>query len=475
MSDALTLGSLFDGSGGFPLAALNVGIRPVWASEVEPFPILVTRTRLPSVQHLGDVSLIDGAEITPVDIVTFGSPCQDLSVAGRQQGLGGARSGLFFEAVRIIRQMREATHGRYPRYAIWENVPGAFSSNHGHDFAAVLTSLLNIKQGKEGQAGAVDVPVPPAGWADAGTILGGGCSVAWRVLDAQYFGLAQRRRRIYLICDFASQRAPEILFEPPSSPRDPQPGGQEEQNHAPTLTGSTPRSGEGVTAIAVEHHPQDSRIKVKTDGVVQTLTARMGNSPTNVPILLEATDSECSQRVFGLNSIHESRPTGGSYGYEAVVSKTLDLRGGEPCCNQGGMVVLEPVYAASKADFFTRATENQAGALLASDYTAPPVVAGVKYRPRRLTPTECARLQGFPDSWCEGLEVTDPSEEELTFWEQVWIHWNGLRGVKPRTRNQIVKWLASPGGDRAEYKLWGNGIALPVAEYVLRRLSKANK
>lgn len=141
---ALTLGSLFDGSGGFPLAALHVGIRPVWASEVEPFPILVTSTRLPEVTHLGDVNTIDGTVIEPVDIVSFGSPCQDLSVAGRQTGLAGSRSGLFFQAVRIIKEMREATNDQYPRFAVWENVPGAFSSNQGADFAAVLTSLIQV-------------------------------------------------------------------------------------------------------------------------------------------------------------------------------------------------------------------------------------------------------------------------------------------------------------------------------------------
>lgn len=475
-SSVLTLGSLFDGSGGFPLAALNVGIRPIWASEVEPFPILVTRKNLPQVVHLGDISLIDGGEIPPVDVITFGSPCQDLSVAGKQSGLAGERSGLFFDAVRIIKEMRQATHGKYPRYAVWENVPGAFSSNKGKDFAAVLTTLTQVADPTT-----PDVPIPEASWADAGVVVGGGCSVAWRVLDAQYFGLAQRRRRIFLVCDFAGNSAPEILFEPQGVSGDCEPGRSEIQNHAPDTRERPTCSGlPGRDVVVLEHHPQASRIKVKPDGVVQTLTGRMGNSDDNVPILLDQPDQQeaSSTRVFGLNSIHQNRTPGGTYGYEAVVSKTLDVKGGEPTCNQGGMIILQPqqdasdevVFAASKSDFFTRATRNQAGALLATDYTDPPLVAGRQLRPRRLTPLECARLQGFPDDWCAGLAITDPGEDELDFWQGVWDRWNALRGVRPRSRRQVVKWLANPGGDRAQYKLWGNGIALPVAQHVLVRL-----
>ncbi len=457
---ALTLGSLFDGSGGFPLAALHVGIRPVWASEVEPFPILVTSTRLPEVTHLGDVNTIDGTVIEPVDIVSFGSPCQDLSVAGRQTGLAGSRSGLFFQAVRIIKEMREATNDQYPRFAVWENVPGAFSSNQGADFAAVLTSLIQVVA-----PSVADVPVPDTRWADAGTVVAGGCSVAWRVLDAQHFGLAQRRRRIYLVADFAGRSAPEILFESASLPRNPESCGTQEQDHAHTPEASL--GGRSSSVMLLDHHPQDSRLNVNETGVVQTLTARMGNSPTNVPILLDAPEE---RRVFGLNSIHQSRSGGGHYGYEAEVSKTLDLKGGEPTCNQGGMVILEPVYAASKADYFTRTTKDQAGTLLATDYTDPPMVASSSLHPRRLTPVECARLQGFPDNWCDQLAITDPTDAQLDYWVDVWAEWNRLRGVRPRSRKQVASWLADPTSDSAQYKLWGNGIAFPVARHVLERL-----
>ncbi len=140
----LTLGSLFDGSGGFPLAGLLSGITPVWKSEIEPFPILVTQKRLPFVKHYGDVSTLDGGKLPPVDIITFGSPCQDMSIAGKREGLGGSRSNLFYEVIRIVKEMRCATDGRYPKYIIWENVPGAFSSNKGEDFRLSEDKTLTL-------------------------------------------------------------------------------------------------------------------------------------------------------------------------------------------------------------------------------------------------------------------------------------------------------------------------------------------
>lgn len=150
----LTLGSLFDGSGGFPLGGLLAGITPVWASEIEPFPIRVTTKRLPFMKHYGNISAMDGGKIEPVDIITFGSPCQDMSVAGRRDGLDGARSSLFYEAVRIIKEMRYATDGKYPKWICWENVPGAFSSNKGEDFKAVLEAVIGIAEPN------AEVPMP---------------------------------------------------------------------------------------------------------------------------------------------------------------------------------------------------------------------------------------------------------------------------------------------------------------------------
>ena len=204
----LTLGSLFDGSGSFPFGGILAGIEPKWASEVEPFPVLVTHKRLPQVKHYGDVSTLSGANLEPVDIITFGSPCQDMSIAGRRAGLDGERSGLFHQAIRIIREMREKTNGKYPRYCVWENVPGAFSSNGGDDFKAVLEAVIGVKE--EG----VEVPAPADHrWPKSDVYLGDGWSVAYRVLDAQYWGVPQRRSRIYLVADFAGGSAPEVLFK----------------------------------------------------------------------------------------------------------------------------------------------------------------------------------------------------------------------------------------------------------------------
>ena len=206
MNDKLTLGSLFDGSGGFPLAGLLSGVTPVWASEIEPFPIRVTTKRLPFMKHYGDISAMNGGKVEPVDIITFGSPCQDMSVAGKRAGLDGSRSNLFYEAVRIIKEMRCATDGKYPKYVVWENVPGAFSSNKGDDFRCVLKSICQIKN-------ETAVVSQPDKWLPSGEIVGDDFSVAWRVLDAQYWGVPQRRKRIFLVADFAGRRAGKILFE----------------------------------------------------------------------------------------------------------------------------------------------------------------------------------------------------------------------------------------------------------------------
>ena len=229
----MTLGSLFDGIGGFPLAGVMCGITPVWASEIEPFPMKVTAARFPDVKQLGSVTDINGAEIEPVDIITFGSPCQDLSVAGKQLGIHeGQRSNLFFEAVRIIKEMRKADErtGRTgvdirPRFAVWENVPGAFSSNGGEDFKAVLEALAGVMQD------GLDIPRSKK-WNHAGCVVGNGWSIAWRVYDAQYWGVPQRRKRIYLVADFASERAGEILFERESVRGNPAEGGEAREGTA---------------------------------------------------------------------------------------------------------------------------------------------------------------------------------------------------------------------------------------------------
>lgn len=206
----LTLGSLFDGIGGFCLAAERHGIKPIWSSEIDEACQRVTAKHFPNCIQLGDVTKINGAEIPPVDIITFGSPCQDLSIAGKQKGLAGERSGLFLRAIDIIRQMRSATNGRYPSIIVWENVPGAFSSNNGDDFRVVLEEIAET-----------EIPMPEGGkWANCGVVQCDDREICWRVLDAQYWGVAQRRKRIFLVTSFGDKCAKEILLEQEGLRRD---------------------------------------------------------------------------------------------------------------------------------------------------------------------------------------------------------------------------------------------------------------
>ena len=554
LNTTLTLGSLFDGSGGFPLGGLLAGITPVWASEIEPFPIRVTTKRLPFMKHYGDISQMDGGKIEPVDIITFGSPCTDMSIAGRRAGLDGKQSSLFYQAIRIIQEMREATHGRYPRYIVWENVPGAFSSNKGEDFKAVLEAVIGIKE-----PGA-QVPMPEKNlWPYADLYLGEQWSVAYRTLDAQYWGVPQRRRRIYLVADFAGWGAGQVLFEseglsgysaegfrawqraagdsavgvgaagvclndqggscmdvssevaatlraenhghPPcvldaagfctehsSDSR----GIGFEQERAPTL-----RAGVVPAAIALESHPIDSRIKIADNGTIQTLTSRMGTGGMNVPLVLKIrsgcegggkgpliqedrsatlscnNDQTLFEPVpFGICSdqskaMLSDNPHAGIY--KAQTSRTLDTGGGNPGCNQGGIAVVarEKTYAMTMNNY-VQVEEEKTPALLSRDYKDPTAVNS-GYTVRRLTPTECARLQGFPDWWCSGLDTPEPTGEDIAFWTEVWETHRRLcnPSVKPKTERQIVKWLQAPHSDAAEYKMWGNGVALPCVWFVL--------
>ena len=721
----LTLGSLFDGSGGFPLGGLFAGITPVWASEIEPFPIRVTTKRLPFMKHYGDISVMDGSKIEPVDIITFGSPCQDMSVAGKRAGLDGSRSNLFYEAVRIIKEMRKATGGEYPKWACWENVPGAFSSSSGEDFRCVLECLCGIVDES------VSIP-KPAKWANSGEIVGDGYSVAWRVLDAQYWGVPQRRKRIFLVADLAGGRAGKVLFESEGlsgyTPQGFRPwqgaaesseacagtsgigfdgyngsvtddksatlgvncgmstgrngvvlndqGGNRmdvtedvtctlraEAHHPPCVmesagfctehsakargigyeveTSPTLRAGTVPAAVALENHPTDSRVKISEDGKVQTLTSRMGTGGMNVPLLLKirsgcegggkgpliqedksATQScnndqtlfapcswdggqvsptltkenadgrqrmpdkdnfNCVLHPFGIcskdsNAMKSSNPHSGFY--KAVTSRTLDGNGGNPSCNQGGIAVVcvdqgggkssvniseelsptlatshggepvvaiegngsrpshrgdgysednvsytlnsveqhgvaygldraafnqgrnalydftvteeveptmvakgpcavaAPTYSSSKASFFTETAEETANTLVATDYKDPPLVNdsdGMEYIVRRLTPTECARLQGFPDWWCSDLGTEHPSDAEIYEWYKIFETYRRITGTsgKPKSDKQIRKFLKDPHSDSAEYKMWGNGVALPCVYFVLSGIAWA--
>ena len=382
----MKLMSLFDGSGGFPLAASLCGIEPVYAAEVEPYPIAVTNNRFPKMKHLGDVSKVKGGEIEPVDIITFGSPCQDMSIAGKRAGLKHAdigdeettRSGLFLEAIRIIKEMREATNGGYPRYAVWENVPGAFSSNKGEDFRTVLDEFIKIVE-----KDAVMPDVPKAGWPYADCYSGNGWSLAYRVFDAQYWGVPQRRRRIYLVADFRGQRAGEILLKP-----------------------------EGLRRISAQSGTQGQE------------TARCAKNSVGTAI-------------GGVDRYNQSFLPG--------LAQTLRAPGGGDCTP----TVLAPVGKEKT------------------------VAVPVHYIVRRLTPTECARLQGFPDLWGYLDKKESFTDEEYKFWLEVRNTYARInnKAVKDYTKAQMLSWYNKLHSDSAEYKMWGNGIALPKALYVMQGIA----
>lgn len=204
----LTLGSLFDGIGGWLLSAQRSGIKPIWSSEIEKFPMAVTAYHFPEVKQMGDITLLDGATLPPVDIITAGSPCQNFSTAqwAYRKGLDGEKSGLLKTAIELVHRMRNATGGRFPRWLVWENVCGAFSTNSGLDYRAVLQEITKAS-----------IPMPENNkWADAGLVQCNGCEVAWRVLDAGGWGLPQRRRRIFLTANFSESGgcAKEVLLIP---------------------------------------------------------------------------------------------------------------------------------------------------------------------------------------------------------------------------------------------------------------------
>ena len=230
----MKLGSLFSGSGSFELSGALFGIGPVWSSEIDPFCLRVESARFPNCKQLGSVKDINGANIEPVDVITFGSPCQDLSLAGKQAGIHeGARSSLFFEAIRIIQEMRNATANQFPRFAVWENVLGCQSSHKGADFRAVIEALVHVADPT------ASIPMPDKGkWLAAGCVVGEGYSLAWNIYDAQYSGVPQRRKRVYLITDYRSERAGEILFKPSRLRWDSEEGRQAEQRASAYIAGS---------------------------------------------------------------------------------------------------------------------------------------------------------------------------------------------------------------------------------------------
>lgn len=426
----MTIGSLFDGIGGWLLAARHAGVTPIWASEIEPFPCSVTARHFPDVKQLGDITKINPDEIEPVDIICAGSPCQDLSIAGKRKGLDGERSGLFRTAVELVRGMRIRTGGRYPRFFVWENVPGAFSSNKGADFRAVLEEI-----------GQTEIPMPPNGkWANAGLAELPKCDIAWRVLDAQYWGVPQRRRRIFLVADFATDErcAGEILFEPEGVSRD--------TAESPGEREGTARGTEDYarTSGAITSWDVQSRRIYDENGTMAALYSGDGQGTHNGAVLIRAA-----------GFIGKAAPSAGNIGYTRECAPTL-IAGKEQHVAiydiQHRDDVIRPIKDGKIPTLTARmGTGGQNvpiahvyGAKSYSEYEAGKVAtlraSGGAYGGgsenlalshsivRRLTPTECERLQGLPDGYTDG------------------------------------------GCDTARYKALGNGMAQPCADYVIRRI-----
>ena len=576
----LTLLSLFDESGGFPLAASMCGIRPVACAEVEPYPIAVTRSRFPNMKHLGSVTDVHGGEIEPVDIITFGSPCQDLSVAGKRAGLKHevkgddetTRSGLFMEAVRIIKEMREATNGEYPTFAVWENVPGAFSSNKGEDFRTVLEELIKIVEPT-----AVMPAVPKNGWSYSDSYCGDGWSLAYRVFDAQYWGVPQRRRRIYLVLDLRGQRAGKVSFEregvrgnfetfktagqgtagdvadrsgaddcdgecvaysfdslASNSMKSKNPySGCRRVEIAKTLgtTDPNPCKNQGGIAI-VEPVPYTLKIRSGCDEGGKGARADdyqrkcdgfpLGFRPENIRIYEETATTICNgtrpgfcngvivsydargngdgQTVSTLTGDHENRITD----YTSVVCEPIPIhdkatryKGGGPTRNGDGAgnglgvgKSGDPCPTLSTCDHHMVCycmAHGQSNAEILEDKSPclncnheQPIVAkcsGIRYIVRRLTPTECARLQGFPDDWGHPDHKEDFTDEEYSFWLDVRNTHAAINGKpqKEYTKAQMLTWYNKLHTDSSEYKMWGNGISLPTALYVMQGIAEALK
>ena len=540
-------------------------------------------------KHYLNVCGVNGADVDPVDVITFGSPCQDMSIAGKRKGIKHSehgneettRSGLFYEAIRIIKEMREATHGEYPKYAVWENVPGAFSSNKGWDFLAVLEALCSVCDST------VSIPEPhdkkrsdKLVWNGAGEIVGNNFSICWRTLDAQYWGVPQRRKRIYLVADFNTRCAREILFKPESLRGNMPQGNDQGKEIADDAVGSTDGSvgngvnennclnsydvqsrrifssdglwpslyggqggghgyvcaafmaGQGAKAGSIAYSKKISPTLKSTlsggntipsvivqDGstVARTLAARYDSSPCvdrgqnviaydtrnhkaqDVSATIQAKpgggtslnfiNSVCYQNTgrgwWNQSEIAETlrTPSGGDSTKANLVSLCYDARSngdGETVSTITGDhesritdYTALALYARQRSDEFAdcglASCESACQYKSATDLVVQKSKPPRKYIIRRLIPIECARLQGFPDRWGE-LAPFNPDDTE--FWESVRKTYAEINGKKYRPAKNLKKWYDKLHNDGSEYKMWGNGIALPCAEYVLHGISE---
>ena len=440
--------------------------------------------------HLGDITKIKGDNIPQVDVITFGSPCQDLSIAGKRTGLSGERSGLFMEAVRIIKEMREATNEEYPKYAVWENVPGAFSSNKGEDFRAVLEELARIKEAD------VSIPRPDnSKWAKAGLITGDDWSIAWRTMDAQYWGVPQRRLRISLVLDFTGGCAGKILFEPESL----------RGHFAPGITPGQATAGTVENGAGTADRAFTLKIRSGCEGggkgaLVQTEKRATLSTLQDQTLFVAEPPKAYSFDSLSSNSMKSKNPHSGCR--EVDVAKTLDTTDPTPSKNQGGIAVVAPAVAldmthacdvirecgeqvpalqarmgtggnqvpltygigngqANEASIMaeevsqTLNTMHDAQAVMCDDVGhALRAKANCAYREdaetyvaqnmvvRRLTPLECTRLQGYPDGW---VDIGD---------------WTDEKGKKHKD------------ADSPKYKALGNSIALPFWDWMMRRMAR---
>ena len=450
----MKLGSLFDGIGGFPLVGTWFGIEPVWASEIEPAPISITKRNLPTMKHLGDITQINGGDIEPVDIITFGSPCQNLSMAGDRSGLAGSQSGLFLEAIRIINEMREATSGIYPKFIIWENVRGALSSSGGSDLKTVFSEITET-----------DIPIPASGrWANAGLVRSARCDLAWRILDAQHWGVPQRRERIFIIGDFRAdgERRPEVLFESESLYGHFAPGETAWEETA---------SDTGSNADRASIPYQQVCCYDGYNGLIGNVSSALGSNcgmSTGRNGMLVLNDQGGGKGILiGKNKSftiaaaqNQSRPSHMGDGYkESDVMYTLNTIERHAVCydargngdgttsptitgNHNNRVTDYSVLTIDRASF--NQGENAQYDFQIGDGNMPTLVAKGPHAVchglvRRITPKECERLQGFPDDWtrygADGEEISDTQR----------------------------------------YKALGNSVALPCVEFVLGKIKEEEK